>query len=227
MAYCSNCGNQLEEGAKFCSNCGTPVESGNNNQRKTSYDGEIHKCPSCGEVLPAFAAVCPACGYELRDTKANNSVQALVSKLQQIENEGSSKGINKVGRVFGILGDSDERKLSLIKNFPIPNTKEDILEFAVLAATNVDATSYTNADDDYKKKLSDAWLAKLEQAYRKAKIVLAGDTRFNEIQALYDDTHKSIKEEKKATNRLALIGAFMLVAMVVFFIVLAITLPGK
>ena len=25
MAYCSNCGNQIEDSAKFCSSCGTPV----------------------------------------------------------------------------------------------------------------------------------------------------------------------------------------------------------
>ncbi|EAC8477250.1 zinc-ribbon domain-containing protein [Listeria monocytogenes] len=26
MDYCSNCGNQIEENAKFCSGCGTPVQ---------------------------------------------------------------------------------------------------------------------------------------------------------------------------------------------------------
>mgnify|MGYP005805009865 CR=1 FL=1 len=28
MAFCSNCGRELEEGAKFCASCGKPVESG-------------------------------------------------------------------------------------------------------------------------------------------------------------------------------------------------------
>ena len=216
MAYCSNCGNKLEEGAKFCSNCGTAVESGNNNQRKTSYDGEIHKCPSCGEVLPSFSAVCPACGYELRGTKANNSVQTLVSKLQQIENEGSSKGSNKFGRTLGIFDNNDERKLSLIKSFPIPNTKEDIYEFAVLAATNIDVNSH----DNYGKKLSDAWLAKLEQAYQKAKIVLDGDSRLKEIQKLYDNKRKSIEESKDERGSILLLignGVFFIIIAIIFF----------
>lgn len=205
MAYCSNCGNQLVEGSKFCNNCGTAVDSENNNQRKTVYDGEIHKCPNCGEVLSSFVTVCPACGYELRGAKASNSVRELAIKLQQIESGRTSKSNNILGRGFGFKqpDDIDEQKINLIKSFAIPNTKEDILEFAVLAASNVDRNAY---DESYgylsqrmnarRRDVSNAWMSKLEQAYQKAKIVLAGDPRLNEIQALYDSTHKSVNKVK-------------------------------
>ena len=52
MAFCINCGQELTEDAKFCANCGQAV--GNNSstsQRKTVYDGELHKCPNCGELF--------------------------------------------------------------------------------------------------------------------------------------------------------------------------------
>ena len=74
MVFCTNCGQELAEEAKFCANCGKAVDNNNStNQRRTVYDGEIHKCPNCGEILSSFITVCPTCGHELRGTTANNS----------------------------------------------------------------------------------------------------------------------------------------------------------
>lgn len=232
MAYCSNCGNQLVEGSKFCNNCGTAVDSENSNQRKTVYDGEIHKCPNCGEVLSSFVTVCPACGYELRGAKASNSVRELAIKLQQIESGRTSKSNNILGRGFGFKqpDDIDEQKINLIKSFAIPNTKEDILEFAVLAASNVDRNAY---DESYgylsqrmnarRRDVSNAWMSKLEQAYQKAKIVLAGDPRLNEIQALYDSTHKSVNKVKWRTWKLVGIIYGVLFAIIAVILIIVFT----
>ncbi len=47
MAFCINCGQELAEGAKFCASCGNAVDAPQNGakeQRKTVYDGELHKC---------------------------------------------------------------------------------------------------------------------------------------------------------------------------------------
>lgn len=232
MAYCSNCGNQLVDGSKFCNNCGTAVDSENNNQRKTVYDGEIHKCPNCGEVLSSFVTVCPACSYELRGAKASNSVRELAIKLQQIESGRTSKSNNILGRGFGFKqpDDIDEQKINLIKSFAIPNTKEDILEFAVLAASNVDRNAY---DESYgylsqrmnarRRDVSNAWMSKLEQAYQKAKIVLAGDPRLNEIQALYDSTHKSVNKVKWRTWKLVGIIYGVLFAIIAVILIIVFT----
>lgn len=60
MAFCVNCGQELVEGAKFCANCGKAVDgNSSNSQRKTVYDGELHKCPNCGETINAFVTICP------------------------------------------------------------------------------------------------------------------------------------------------------------------------
>ena len=70
----------------FHSNCGKVVdelENSENEQRDTVFDGELHKCPSCGERLDSFVTVCPACGYELRDVKRNSSVENLAKKIEQ------------------------------------------------------------------------------------------------------------------------------------------------
>ena len=47
MAFCSNCGKELNSSARFCDGCGTPV-SGAENKRNTVYEGNVHKCPHCG-----------------------------------------------------------------------------------------------------------------------------------------------------------------------------------
>lgn len=229
MAFCSNCGHQLTEGAKFCFNCGTKVnieESSQDEVRKVAYDGEIHKCPNCGDILDAYESVCKACGYEQRGSKATSSVHELAVRLQQIE-EARLTSNNRSRFGFGQSSEIDQQKINLIRSFVIPNTKEDILEFAVLAASNVDTSAY---DDSYgilstlqngrRKAVSDAWLAKLKQAYQKAKLVFVGDPRISEIESLYETTNKAIKRVKGRVWKIlgivfgALFAFFMLVGII-------------
>lgn len=170
MAFCVNCGQQLSEGAKFCTNCGQAVETckTDNSERKAVYDGKIHKCPNCGEIIDAFVSNCPACGYELRGTKATVSVQQFYWDLRRINNS--------------------EEKTTMIRNYPIPNAKEDIVEFMILASSNISG----EAD----KNIFEAWVAKFEQAYQKAKITLQNDATFTQIDNIYEKTEKTINKEK-------------------------------
>lgn len=173
MAFCVNCGQELVEGAKFCANCGKSVEgNSSNSQRKTTYDGEIHKCPNCGEVLGAFISVCPSCGYELRGVKASNSVREFAARLADMQN--------------------DAQKIVVIQSFPIPNNKEDILEFMILASTCFDSKENLTGSG-VKKDISDAWLAKVEQSYQKAKLLFFNDADFSKIQKVYEQTYNKVK----------------------------------
>ena len=86
MAFCTNCGEQVIDGAKFCANCGMAVvETNKSTQRKMVYEGELHKCPNCGEILESFVINCSACGYELRGANNTSSVKVLAMKLEQLE----------------------------------------------------------------------------------------------------------------------------------------------
>lgn len=73
-----------------------------------------------------------------------------------------------------------EQRDDLIRNFYIPNTKEDICEFFILAVSNI------KARDD----CEDAWRAKLEQAYQKARLSFGNDSSFSEINKLYESVTK-------------------------------------
>lgn len=85
MAFCTNCGQELAEGAKFCANCGKTVDSNTTYQRKTVYDGVIHKCPNCGEVLSSFLANCPACGFEFNSKKVNTSLKKFIEEINECD----------------------------------------------------------------------------------------------------------------------------------------------
>ena len=138
VAFCAKCGAPLQKGACFCSKCGSSVEPANITEntetRTTKYTGEILKCPNCGETLNSFVTNCPTCGYELRRTEASESVKTLADKLEKIDSRRNSGVGSAFSKMFNQVSALDEQKISLIRNFAIPNTKEDILEFVILAA---------------------------------------------------------------------------------------------
>lgn len=206
MAFCMNCGQHLPEGAKFCSNCGTATGEvkGESAQRKTVYDGELHKCPNCGEIINAFVTICPACNYEIRGAKASSIVKEFADKLEQIERtREAQKSHSFIGKLYGSdgqLNKTDEQKISLIRSFSIPNTKEDIFEFMILAASNIDLKLYGLGDKGVitasQRAVSDAWLAKFEQAYEKASFAFATSHDFLGIKDIHDKKIKQLKRKK-------------------------------
>jgi len=165
--FCVNCGKELPNGAKFCSGCGAEigVVEAETTRREINYDGKLHKCANCGELLNSFVTNCPTCGYELRNLKTNNSVSELVKKIAKAS--------------------SVDEKIELITNFYVPNTKEDIYDFFILAVSNLEDTIY---DTD------DAWYAKLEQTYHKAKISFGNSSEFDYIEKLYNKTRAKVSK---------------------------------
>lgn len=169
-------------------------------KRKTVYDGELHKCPNCGELLKSFTPVCPACGYELRSVQTNSPVEALAKKVE--------------------MASSLDEKNELITNFYIPNTKEDIYDFFILAVSNLEDKYY---DTD------DAWRAKLEQAYHKAKLSFGNTAEFEYLEKLYSRTRKEVTKRERGIsavfrrNKIACITALLIgggILMLVIGIVL-------
>ena len=218
MAFCTKCGKSIADGAKFCGSCGAAVTTSgfeSAGQRKTVYDGEIHKCPNCGEVLESFVVNCPACGHELRGAKKSMSAKEFSAKLDEIERSRPAKNLGAKPKREELLKDllvvseTDERKISLIRSFVIPNTKEDLLEFLVLASSNINMKSEPSIPE---KAVSDAWEAKFEQTYEKARLSFGHTKDFEKIQALYQKKKGEIKQIKKKKVYLVIgILAFTLV----------------
>lgn len=184
MAFCTNCGQQLTDGGKFCANCGVPIvqalmppipiyKSNDEEMRKTIYDGDLHKCPRCGEYLKAFETVCPNpdCGFELRNIKTHGAVKEFSELLTKEQ--------------------SEARRINLIQNFHVPNSREDIMEFMILATSNFDENYYATHLDT--KDESDAWLNKIEQCYQKAQISLSAND-FEKVEGWYQQTKERIRK---------------------------------
>lgn len=224
MAFCINCGHELAESAKFCADCGATVESQQEgkSKRKVVYEGEIHKCPNCGEALKAFASNCPSCGYELRGVKPASAVQELAHKLEQIESQREyEKPVGVLRQQFRDqqISKTDEQKISLISSFAIPNTKEDLFEFLILASSNINLDRYDEEANvsASQKAVSDAWVAKFEQAFEKARLSFGHTQEFAKIQAIYDNRNAQI-ETAKRKGKLSILKYIVLIFLCVGFV---------
>ncbi len=240
--YCSNCGEKLIPNSKFCNYCGTPTDNTKNEknvveekkketsnedltERKMVYEGKIHKCPNCGEVLESFIANCPACGYELRDSKNSSAVEELSRKLEEIEGKrDKSRMSNKILGAFNLsdgLTRTDEQKISLIRSFPIPNTKEDLYEFLILSKSNIEIDAYENTQiKSARLAVSDAWKAKFEQAYQKAKLLFKNDDRMIEINKMNEEINKSINNAKWKIWKIIGIGYGSIFAVIIIILII-------
>jgi hypothetical protein len=223
MPFCAECGHQLTENAKFCFQCGTKVKKSVDSQeefRKTVYDGEIHKCPYCGEYMDAFEITCKTCGHEFRGKKGASSVYQLMEKLEEIEKLRPSQTLNFIDIVasHNIVSETDKQKITIIKSFAIPNTKEDLLEFLLLAVSNINTQRY----DDYsslsatERALSDAWEAKFNHAYEKALLVLVDHPEFHKIQNVYERNCSRIEVAKDNSKKRAKRDAWLVFLLFIF-----------
>lgn len=231
MAYCINCGTQLAEGAKFCQKCGKNVSESAPEQttrRTIEFEGKLYKCPNCGEILQSFVRNCPACGLELRGTKPASSVREFALKLEAIE---ARRGTLKKSMLSKLaesneVSTTDAQKASLIKSYSVPNTREDILEFMILATANVNLRVYDSMSKHTSKSdeaVNDAWVSKIQQVYEKAKLSFGSDRGFQQqIEALYN---KHLRDITKAKKKNILKYICLLGWLPIMIIILIITAP--
>lgn len=233
MAFCNNCGSKIVEGAKFCQKCGVPVINTNaktQSQRQQEFEGKKYKCPNCGEILRSFVRNCPTCGLELRGTKATSAVREFALKLEAIE---SRREYERARGFFSTpidINGTDEKKISLIKSFSVPNTKEDMLEFMILATSNVDTRLYDSMSSSSNSKdedINNAWRSKIKQVYEKARRSYGNEKDFQQIQNLYEACNSDIKKmKKKGVVKWILMFAWLPAAFIIIALVAAIFGPG-
>lgn len=217
MGYCDNCGALMDDDVKFCGICGSKVsikqQDSNSNVRKTVYEGIIHKCPNCGAEITSFVQNCPDCGYELRDTEASESVVTFSKRYA--------------------MASSNRQKADLIRTYIIPNTKEDILEFIILASSNVETGRYAEKSvvvkgDMSQQELSETWMVKLEQAYQKASLILSESPELKMVEKIYAEKKASfeyyqknkVKEKRRRNTLWIKIVAFSVGSMVLLYVLL-------
>ncbi len=219
--FCHNCGSRISSGFKFCVKCGTPTinedeiaapaenvmkpatitnvsvenaKKDEQSQRKVEYVGKVLKCPNCGCVIGTETMLCPDCGMKINREEASGSIQTFYDRLMEIE----SNRKPKKNSLFVQVDPVDEQKLAFIRSYPIPNSIEDIVEFFSLAANNINVmiskNSFWNKLDDpsIEKQISDAWVVKMQQLYKKAQRMFPHDEAFLQIQDIYFSKMKEL-----------------------------------
>lgn len=237
-AYCEHCGKPLVEGALFCPTCGRRVKrnaADTESGCEAVWDGKVRKCPYCGEPLESLTAYCPSCGHEIRNREAAGSLSELARRLARIDERKNE--IPKRGRFFvsadwqAQISEFNQQKASIIRSFPIPSDVENIKEFVILAASSVDEESYssfrTRHNSESSREVSDAWLAKCDQAMRKAKLV---SLRPSDIKVLQDSIDAAKNRIRKARRKGVMQWVALcspLLVLCVICAVLFITLPDR
>lgn len=168
--------------------------------------GTIDKCPACGAIVETGTLSCTECGYTFKNIKGNSSVQRFADILREIElrhqtaaTENNKGMLNSLTRSFGASSRKDEI-CTAIDTFPIPNSKEDLLEFlcflkpkseknkksgvtkVVNGYMNVatlgiyGAVTKSNGDS-----ITNAYKAKYEECLNKAMLYIKTDSDFEEL----------------------------------------------
>ncbi|MFP5040295.1 hypothetical protein [Parasediminibacterium sp. JCM 36343] len=190
---------------------------------KSNKFGDLDKCPSCGAAVASFSAKCNDCGYEFKNLGANKSVEALSAKLQAIVDACEGKSYK---HMVGRLHDNEEsarrddvltKQRDVIKNFPIPNTVDDILELLHFMSpkTRISITSDKNVA---------AWRNKFQEILSRAKVVFANDSKMLAELEKYGSIQETSKLDKAtllyiSLNSIAKKILLFIVALIVMCIV--------
>jgi len=158
------------------------------------------KCPQCSALIESFATRCAYCDAEIKNIKSAQSVLDFFNKFSELsepEVDPSSNPFKAMGTMMaesmqGGIGGVNKRQKNLIRNFPVPNAKEDILEFLSLAVPRARTLKsgfgalfkgQAQANTEH-NALSPIWKSKCEQIIMKARWAMKEDkTLLDEIES--------------------------------------------
>lgn len=140
--------------------------------------GGLSKCPSCGAPVATMSAKCEECGYEFASVSGNDTAKTLMHMLDKVDATTKNPTTNT------------SRKVQIIQNFPVPNTKADLLEMLTLCNANKEAKTAN-------KQLQAAWAAKTDQLIAKTEMLLKDDKEAQEIL-----NKISARKAKKSKNNI-------------------------
>jgi len=185
---------------------------------QSNKEGNVKKCPSCGAPVQSFSLKCDECGHEFRNTESSQSIKEFYKQL-------------KAAKI-------DERS-TVISNFPIPNNKEDLIEFITLSIGNSRGlddeernvyiknafTATYKPELHYRESEINAWQSKSEAAIMKAKLLFSSDEDILGKIRMYETQffgNKNYKQKQRSKKFKYLIIFF--VVYVVFMIILLLSM---
>lgn len=196
MKFCTKCGKQLNDDAKFCDTCGAPVSGtqtppipginenvGDDTKRKEVFVGVKRKCPVCGAEVSAFALTCPN-GHEL-----------------------SGISISKTSKDFqeGLIKYEGNEERDFVASFPIPNEREALGNFMLMVASILKQDMQNGADQMRVSSFSSKFDEIKSKVYMmlKADDPIVGETKKwdSALNELYENYKKIIEERTRLNER--------------------------
>lgn len=152
-----------------------PVPEAAPAQRPSSKYGEVNKCPNCGAIVKAGSVKCDTCGYFFRGITANSSVERLSQLIQEANDR------NPTNIITEQLGMSKRITTiaAIITNFPVPTTKEDLLEFILFLQPKASINRFKATMDEV--RFVSAYKTKYQECLNKAKLYFSDDPMFKDI----------------------------------------------
>ena len=139
--------------------------------------GNVLKCPSCGAQVVGGSALCPECGYAFSNVGANSSYEKLSAKLEAIEVAYRDK-VSLSIPIYGVSNKVKE-KANVIRMFPVPNTRADLLEFLASMSAQISSMKQNKSMQVFEEQtMRKAYEAKYEECVNKARISFANDPDF-------------------------------------------------
>ena len=139
--------------------------------------GNVLKCPSCGAQVVGGSALCPECGYAFSNVGANSSYEKLSAKLEAIEVAYRDKVSFSIP-LYGVSKEAKE-KANVIRMFPVPNTRADLLEFLASMSAQISSMKEPQSMQVFEHEMMrKAYEAKYEECVNKARISFANDPDF-------------------------------------------------
>lgn len=162
------------------------TQQSDENQRE-KWHGKVAKCPNCGAPVEPGIAKCTACGYAFSGLTANKSAQEFSKQLQIVE--AKHKGTSQEEKTV-----KAEALSTVIATFPIPTTKEDLLEFLLILKTGF--SNLPNINPDYIVK--QAYRSKIKECIEKINMSFPNDSLFQkqiqEVEKAFEESDASLKK---------------------------------
>ena len=163
--------------------------------RNVQTYGVVQKCPNCGAPIQTTAMQCSECGYEFRGVGANSSVERLSTML-----------CNAVAK-----HEKNEALQNIVISFPVPSTKEDLLEFIFYTKSKSRTTIA-----DRENPMPEAYRKKYYECIDKAKFYFAQDPQFQRIFKEHSDYKRQYWSNLNPKVRIGILIALGWLALVIF-----------
>lgn len=187
----------------------------------TRFGGPALKCPACGALYVAGSAACPECGYAFTGITSTRSSERLYQQLLDINKQKTpidqtiqvdknlfSSVLFDRNKAHNARKDDIVAKFDVIQAFPVPNSREDLLDFitAILPKANPHGAEkgYVTSMDlqsvngkKIEEDLSYAYWLLVSNCINKARVSFAGDEAFALFIQQYEAKQATPDSKKK------------------------------